>query len=41
LYEQGLFKELGLSNYSAWQVVEIYYLCKANNWPLPTVCSLH
>ncbi|XP_020622396.1 aflatoxin B1 aldehyde reductase member 4-like [Orbicella faveolata] len=37
LYKEGKFKSFGLSNYSAWQVAEIYYLCKMNNYPLPTV----
>src|SRR4051812_10679046 len=34
---EGKFKRFGLSNYAAWQVVEIYYLCKANGYVLPTV----
>src|SRR5690606_26118365 len=37
LYEEGKFKELGLSNYSSWQVSEIYNMCKNNGWVLPTV----
>lgn len=37
LYKQGKVKELGLSNYPAWKVVEIYYLCKEKGWPVPTV----
>jgi aflatoxin B1 aldehyde reductase len=37
LYTEGKFKELGLSNYAAWEVVEAYYLCKQNGWVLPTV----
>lgn len=36
-YEKGMFKELGLSNFPAWMVIEIYYLCKERGWPLPTV----
>lgn len=35
--QQGKFEELGLSNYAAWEVAEIYTLCKINNWVLPTV----
>ncbi|XP_062889254.1 aflatoxin B1 aldehyde reductase member 3 [Mobula hypostoma] len=37
LYQQGKFKELGLSNYASWEVAEIYSICKHNNWVLPTV----
>jgi len=35
--EEGLFNELGLSNYSAWLVSEAVNICKANNFVLPTV----
>ncbi|CAH3192525.1 unnamed protein product [Porites evermanni] len=37
LHKEGKFKSFGLSNYTAWQVAEIYYLCKMNGYPLPTV----
>ncbi|KAI5900350.1 Aldo/keto reductase [Schizophyllum commune H4-8] len=37
LYRHGLIKEFGLSNYSSWEVAEIYYICKTNGWILPTV----
>ncbi|XP_014457167.1 aflatoxin B1 aldehyde reductase member 2 isoform X1 [Alligator mississippiensis] len=37
LHKEGKFEELGLSNYAAWEVAEIYTLCKINNWVLPTV----
>ena len=37
LHKQGYFKELGVSNYSAWQVVHIWHLCHENGWPKPTV----
>lgn len=37
LYREGKFKYFGLSNYASWEVAEIYYLCKMNNYPLPTV----
>ncbi|CAH3151636.1 unnamed protein product [Pocillopora meandrina] len=37
LYKDGKFKSFGLSNYSSWQVAEIYYLCRMNNYPVPTV----
>jgi len=36
LYKEGKFKYFGLSNYASWEVAEIYYLCKMNNYPLPT-----
>ncbi|NP_001133222.1 aflatoxin B1 aldehyde reductase member 3 [Salmo salar] len=37
LYKEGKFKELGLSNYAAWEVAEIFTICRHNNWILPTV----
>lgn len=37
LHEQGKFKELGLSNFPAWLVADVYHRCKANGWVLPTV----
>jgi len=37
LHQDGKFLRFGLSNYSAWQVAEIYYLCKENKYVLPTV----
>lgn len=37
LYEQGKVKELGLSNYPAWQVVDIWHKCDAHGCPRPTV----
>lgn len=37
LHERGLFRELGMSNFAAWQVVDAWHLCKAKGWPLPTV----
>lgn len=37
LHQEGKFKELGLSNYAAWQVVHIWHICKKNGWVLPTV----
>ncbi len=37
LYEQGKIKELGLSNFPAWKVVDIWYRCDKNNWIKPTV----
>lgn len=37
LHRQGKFKQLGLSNYSAFELAEIVMLCKANGWLQPTV----
>uniref|UniRef100_A0A8C5PX96 Aldo-keto reductase family 7 like/pseudo n=1 Tax=Leptobrachium leishanense TaxID=445787 RepID=A0A8C5PX96_9ANUR len=37
LYKEGKFKELGLSNYASWEVMEIYGICKHRSWVLPTV----
>lgn len=37
LHEQGKVKELGLSNYPAWQVVDIWHKCEAHGCPRPTV----
>jgi len=37
LHEQGKFKELGLSNFPAWMVVDVWRLCKEHGWPQPTV----
>lgn len=37
LYEEGKFTELGISNFPAWLVSEVYYICKFNGWVLPTV----
>ena len=37
LYEQGKVKELGLSNYPAWQVVDVWHKCEKYGYPKPTV----
>lgn len=37
LYEEGKFKELGLSNYAAWEVADIVQTCRRNGWVAPTV----
>jgi len=36
-HEQGRFKELGLSNFPAWMVVDVWHLCKERGWPKPSV----
>jgi len=37
LHKQGYFTELGLSNYSASQVLDIWHLCNENGWLTPSV----
>ena len=37
LHRQGKFRNLGLSNYPAWQVADIRHLCQTNGWISPTV----
>ena len=37
LYEHGKIKEFGLSNYPAWQVIDIAYKCDKIGCPRPTV----
>ena len=37
LHDKGTVKELGLSNYPAWQVVDIAYKCDRIGCPRPTV----
>ncbi|MFO7576158.1 MAG: aldo/keto reductase [Pelovirga sp.] len=36
LFSEGRFRELGLSNYASWQVIDIWHICKKNGWVLPT-----
>lgn len=37
LHKQGKFLEFGLSNFPAWMVVDIWYMCKERGWPRPSV----
>ncbi len=37
LYQKGYINELGLSNYPAWQVVDICHLCKNQGWLTPSI----
>lgn len=37
LHDQGKIKQLGLSNFPAWMVVDIWHLCRERGWPQPTV----
>ena len=37
LHAQGKFKELGLSNFPSWMVVDVWHLCRERGWPTPAV----
>lgn len=37
LHDQGKFRELGLSNFPAWMMADVWHICHAHNWVLPTV----
>ena len=37
LHREGRIREFGLSNFSAWQTVQVYYKCKELGYVLPTV----
>jgi aflatoxin B1 aldehyde reductase len=37
IYKAGGFKELGLSNFQSWEVVQIYHICEKRGWVVPTV----
>jgi len=37
LYESGKFKELGLSNFPSWMVVDIWHLCEKIGCPKPSI----
>ncbi|MDQ8186284.1 aldo/keto reductase [Pelagicoccus sp. SDUM812002] len=37
LYREGKFKRFGLSNFSAWEVVNIWHLCHKSGWPVPEI----
>ncbi|UCH40846.1 MAG: aldo/keto reductase, partial [Gammaproteobacteria bacterium] len=32
LYQQGKFRDFGLSNYAAWQVAEVVETCRRHGW---------
>ena len=36
-FEKGAFRELGLSNYAAWEVAEVVELCRSRGWVVPAV----
>ena len=37
LYREGKYKELGLSNYSSWEVARCVEICRKHDWLQPTV----
>ena len=37
LHDQGKFKELGLSNFPAWMVADVWHICEKNGWIKPSV----
>ena len=37
LFQEGKFRELGLSNYASWEVADIWHLCRQNGWVTPSV----
>lgn len=37
LHRQGKFVQLGLSNFAAWEVAEVYNICKERGWVKPTI----
>ena len=37
LHEQGKYRELGLSNFPAWMVADVWHICDRHGWVRPTV----
>ncbi len=37
LHKQGKFKNLGLSNFPAWMVADVWHICDKHDWIKPTV----
>ena len=37
LHERGKYKELGLSNFPAWMVADVWHICDKHGWAKPTV----
>ncbi len=37
LYQAGKIKELGLSNFPSWMIVDIWHLCDKNGWLKPSI----
>ena len=37
LHDQGKYRELGLSNFPAWMVADVWHICDKRSWVRPTV----
>ena len=37
LHDRGKYKELGLSNFPAWMVTDVWHICDKHGWVKPTV----
>ena len=37
MHKHGMFRRFGLSNFSAWQTTQAWYICKQRGWVLPSV----
>lgn len=37
LYQEGKFKQLGISNFASYEVAEVVILCKERGWVRPTI----
>ena len=37
MHEQGKYRELGLSNFPAWMVADVWHICDKHGWVKPTV----
>ena len=37
LYDQGKYRNLGLSNFPSWMIADVWHICKTHGWVLPTV----
>lgn len=37
LHDQGKYQELGLSNFPAWMVADVWHICDRHGWTKPTV----
>jgi aflatoxin B1 aldehyde reductase len=37
LHKQGKFVQLGLSNFAAWEVAEVWNICNERGWVKPTI----
>lgn len=37
MHKQGKFVQLGISNFTAYELAEVFWLCKSNGWVKPTI----